>query len=187
MKKRFALLLAIMILAGLCQVRADTKMVNYNSGFEQMIRSMPANWYLVGILKPEVKFSTDSKVKHSGKHSVRTTITELTGRLKSFGPPNWAQDVTKNVPAGKKIRLVAYVKTRDVDGIAPIAVQCWNNEKISGFGTTQHKFPISGTTDWKKVSFEMQVPKDTVKIRILCMLSGTGTAWFDDVKVMVIK
>ncbi len=186
MNKKLAIILTVLVLFIAGPANADEVTINENTGFEKMTGSMPAGWYLVGILKPEVEFSADSQVKYSGNYSAKTTVSQLTSRLRSFGPPNWAQDITKGIPAGKKIRLTAYVKTEGVEGIAPVAIQCWNKEKIVRFGTTQHKFPIGGTTDWQKVSFEMEVPEDTVKIRILCMLSGTGTAWFDDVKIKVI-
>lgn len=183
MKKAFGFGIALVLYMLFCisSVYGDDFVVNGNTGFEKISGKMPSGWYQVGILKPEVVFFTDSKVKYRGKHSIAIRVKELTERLKSFGPPNWAQDIVKDIPRGKKIRLTARVMTKDVKGIAPIGVQCWNESRIAAFGTTQYTFPMSGTSRWKEVSLEMEVPKDTVKIRILCMLSGTGTVWFDDV------
>lgn len=165
------------------------KLINSNPGFETITEQFPKNWYYVGWFKPEVKFVLDKQDKHSGEFSAAIFIDEQTERLKKFGPPNWAQDITKNIPVGKKIKLTGYIKTENVRGIAPIGVQCWNLEekKMNNFGTTQFKDPVFGTTDWTKVSFTMKVPENTDKIRILCMLSGTGRVWFDDVKLEVIK
>jgi hypothetical protein len=170
-------------------VFASEDIINKNSGFETQLNNFPRDWYCVGLFSPEVKFSFDKDVKHSGAGSVSITVKEMSKRLKGFGPPNWAQDITKNVPAGKKVRLTAFLKAKDVQGIAPIGVQCWDREmkNIIAFGTTQYKDPVSGTTDWKKVSFELDVPQNTAKIRILCMLSGTGTIWIDDVKLETVK
>jgi len=168
---------------------ADGPVINKNPGFESILKNFPKYWYCVGMLKPEVEFKLDKKIKHSGKASASIRIRKLTKRVKDFGPPNWAQDIMKNIPGGKKVRLTAYIRTREVVGIAPIGVQCWDmkSKKIIKFGTTQFEFPISGTTGWKKVSFELMVPRKTSKIRILCMLSGTGTVWFDNVILEPIK
>ncbi len=156
-----------------------------NPGFEKNSKDLPLDWSYIGWFKPEVDFSLDGSRFNSGKYSASIKISELTDRLKEFGPPNWAQDIRDNIPAGKMIRLDGYISARGVDGIAIIALQCIDKEgNLAGFATTQYNSPVSGDTDWTKTGFEIRVPDSTVLMRILCMLSGTGQAWFDDVRII---
>jgi len=190
MKNGYAVIITLFLLIGFMTVSTiGAKQIIKNPGFEKTKNNLPLDWSWIGWFKPEVKFALDSQIKHSGKYSTSIRIKELTPRLKKFGPPNWAQDITKNVPAGKKIRMTGYIKSKNVSGVAPIGIQCWNTKtgKMIKFGTTQFSQPVSGTTDWKKVTVEMDVPKETDKMRILCMLSGTGKVWFDNVQIIVVK
>ncbi|MCD4786262.1 MAG: hypothetical protein K8T10_20760 [Candidatus Eremiobacteraeota bacterium] len=189
--KRFSIvIISICLLIGFMTVSAiGAKQIIKNPGFEKVKNNLPLNWNWVGWFKPEVNFALDSQIKHSGKYSASISIKKITPRLQKFGPPNWAQNITKDVPAGKKIKMTGYIKTKNVSGNAPIGIQCWNTKtgKMIKFGTTQYSQPISGTKNWKKVTVEMEVPKETDKMRILCMLMGTGKVWFDEVKIIVIK
>jgi hypothetical protein len=54
--------------------------------------------------------------------------------------------------------------------------------KVLAFNNMQ-QLKIAGTTDWTEYSFELPVASEAVKINFGMLLSGGGTAWFDDLKV----
>lgn len=190
MNRFYVGLIAVCLVIGFMTVSVmGAKQFIKNPGFENVRNNLPLDWNWIGWLKPEVNFALDPQIKHSGKYSASISIKKMTPRLKKFGPPNWMQEIAKDVPVGKKIKMTGFIKTKNVKGVAPIGIQCWNikTNKMIKFGTTQLSQPISGTTNWKKVTVEMDVPKETDKMRILCMLSGTGKVWFDEVKIIVLK
>lgn len=181
--------IAVFVLFFCFSVMAQDGLLNRNPNFEKGSKGMPVDWYYAGLVQPEVTFLGDVAIKKSGRVSASIIIKEWTDRIKKMGPPNWCQDITEKIPVGRKVRLTAWVRTKNVNGMAPVAVQCWNSkaQKIIGFGTTQKTFPMAGTNEWKQVSIEMKVPEGTDKMRILCMLMGTGQVWFDDVELRVVK
>jgi len=156
-----------------------------NSGAEEMLGKSSIAWYCVGLF-PGVKFNLDREIKYSGNISLAISCDDPS-ILKKFGSPYWAQEVTEQLPRGKKIKLTAYVKTRDVSEHADIEIQCWDSEKqkIVANSSTELSNPLRGTTDWTVVSCSLNVPIVTDKIRVLCKLSGTGAAWFDEIHLMV--
>ena len=158
-------------------VPAENLLGNYDMEGSKGADAAP--WYRVGLL-PGVSFEVDHSEARSGSASLKTEITDLEV-VKKYGPPNWAQDITTNIPAGKTATLWVHIKTEDVNGFAAAAVQCWQGETIIGFGTTQHVKMVGGTAGWTPLSVGFEVPKQTGKMRVLLMLSGTGRAWFDDV------
>jgi hypothetical protein len=172
------------LITAFCSICISQDNIISNPGFENVEENLPVNWAFIGWFKPEVKFAIDRDKSNKGKNSASILITELTDRLKEFGPPNWAQNITDNIPLGKTIRLDAIISTRKVKGIAVIAVQCLDRDgQLAGFGTTQYDHPVSGDTEWTNIGFNMKVPDNTKVIRVLCMLSGTGQAWFDDIRI----
>ena len=85
--------------------------------------------------------------------------------------------------AGKKLRFSGFIKTENVDGAAGL---WWRadgpDNKILAFNNMQ-QLHISGTTDWKQYSFELPIAAEVRNINFGMLLSGGGTAWFDDLKV----
>ncbi|MFH1437359.1 MAG: hypothetical protein ABIJ56_16765 [Pseudomonadota bacterium] len=149
-----------------------------NADMESSKGADAAPWYRVGLF-PGVRFDVDREAERSGNASLKTQVTDI-DIVKKYGPPNWAQDITANIPAGETATLRVRIRTEDVEGFAAAAVQCWQGETIIGFGTTQHVRMLGGTTGWTPLSVGFVVPPETEKMRVLLMLSGTGAAWFDD-------
>jgi erythromycin esterase-like protein len=85
--------------------------------------------------------------------------------------------------AGKKLRFSGFIKTENVEGAAGL---WWRvdgpDRKMLAFNNMQ-QLRISGTTDWKEYSFELPVAPEAQNINFGMLLSGGGTAWFDDLKV----
>jgi erythromycin esterase-like protein len=84
---------------------------------------------------------------------------------------------------GKKLRFSGFIKTENVDGAAGL---WWRVDGPDGKGlafNNMQQLHISGTTDWKEYSFELSVAPEAQNINFGMLLSGSGTAWFDDLKV----
>jgi hypothetical protein len=51
--------------------------------------------------------------------------------------------------------------------------------------TVDSPLQLNGTHDWTKLNAHLDVSAlNAAYIRVECRLSGTGTAWFDDVQVV---
>jgi hypothetical protein len=104
------------------------------------------------------------------------------------GPPNeeqvsnnWAQRV-EDVPRGKAVRVVAYVRTEGA-GAVNVCVQAWGEEALVAFVSTP---VVRGDQDWTLVqSRAIVVPRATKSLVVRAALTGPGRAWFDDLALIV--
>lgn len=179
--KALRFLLAAVVLVVLSPVVNGEGLLR-NSGGEDLLWKGPVGWSRVG-LYPGVTFAVDAKEKFSGLHSLTIICTDSAVRGKE-PPPNWAQEIVDGLPRGRHVVLTAVIKTRNVTNFAAVAIQCssYDQQKILVSATTG---PLLGNTDWKAVSCALLVPQGTDKVRVSCLLSGTGQAWFDDIELDV--
>ncbi|MFZ2277258.1 MAG: carbohydrate binding domain-containing protein [Prosthecobacter sp.] len=88
------------------------------------------------------------------------------------------------VKPGMRYRFTGYIKTKDV------VVKGGQAANLSLDGTYERSPSLKGSESWRKVEFEFDSgPSDTVQVG--CRLGGwfsmtTGTAWFDDLKLIEI-
>jgi erythromycin esterase-like protein len=101
--------------------------------------------------------------------------------------PGWTS-MTGTFPAdaakGKKLTFAVWIKTEGVDGWAGGWWRCDTPDGVNGFNNMQDK-GISGDTDWTRHEFSIDVPADTANINFGFLLSGGGTAWFDDIEILL--
>lgn len=83
---------------------------------------------------------------------------------------------------GKKMHLSAWIRTQGVKDWAGVWWRCDTPGGVNGFANMQEK-KISGDTQWTRHEFTIDVPGDTVNISFGFLLSGEGTAWFDDLEI----
>jgi hypothetical protein len=86
---------------------------------------------------------------------------------------------------GKRLRLYGWIRTEDVPypGFASLWIRTDGGaqmayDDMNGRGVT-------GTRDWREVFAEVEVPDDAETIVIGPLLIGTGTAWYDDLRIEV--
>jgi len=116
----------------------------------------------------------DRKVKHSGKASAY-----LRSRVKK--PAKHAvvmQSIRSHEYRGKRIRVAAWIKTRDVAEAASLWVRVTpkNRDETLARAVASAK----GTTDWKRYEVVLDVPSKSELILYGLALQGTGKAWIDD-------
>jgi RNA polymerase sigma factor (sigma-70 family) len=121
----------------------------------------------------------DRTVRHGGKAS---------GSIKSVTTtPLWYGALTQAFKAdkfrGQRLRMTAYVKSRDVENAAGLwmRIEGFDGKGNYSLSSDLMRTPIKGTNDWKLYQVVLDVPKEgTAQIYFGVMLAGKGQVWVDD-------
>lgn len=147
-------------------------------GFENNSRAgvFPAGWLgntTVGIV-------TDDQFVHSGKYSARFDRT-------ASSTPSFST-ITQYIPidfAGTTIQWRGWIKMQNVgDYVALWAREDDANANSVQFATMQGQ-GVSGTADWQQYSITMPWNFQAKTLYFGFFLSGAGTAWVDDLELLV--
>ncbi len=87
-----------------------------------------------------------------------------------------------NAARGKKLRFSCWIRTEGVTGWAGAWWRCDTPDGVNGFNNMQDQ-KITGDTEWKRYEFTIDVPADAQATSFGFLLSGPGTAWFDDIEI----
>ncbi len=87
---------------------------------------------------------------------------------------------------GKKLTFAGWVRTDNLtDGWAGL---WWRADgpknEVLAFNNMQQTGP-KGTTDWTRYEFSLNIPEQTTNINFGVIMPGSGTAWFDDLEVLI--
>ncbi len=163
--------------SNVCCAAEEPENMLRNSGFEDGGDGQPAEWRSFVVPAEGVETLWDKDTHHSGKRALMLHIeTPYADEVYN----NWYQHISA-IPAGKKLLLSGYIKSKDVTEAA-VWLQCWrdNSGEILRFATTSLAHPISGTVDWTRVETSIVPPPETSFLTVRCVVAGKGTAWFDD-------
>lgn len=89
----------------------------------------------------------------------------------------------------KKLKLTAHIKSKNLkalnkDAKAAIYILFFDgDDNVIGFFTTPQDVIFYGTRGWTEVVALGEVPEGAAKIEIMAFMIGTGTAFFDDIKL----
>lgn len=158
-----------------------------NLGFETRTvdPSVPDGWYVGG---QGYTVDLDDKDPRAGKVSLRM---KRSGVLPGFGVATASLPV--KAARGKKARLSGEIETQDVKtGSAGLWLRVdgpggkilgFDNmtARIKGDQTTNDDRGVRGTTPWKR--YTIDVDPTATNINFGCLLSGDGTARFDDLSL----
>jgi C-terminal processing protease CtpA/Prc len=123
---------------------------------------------------------TDCTVAHSGKCSARIERTSS-----SSGDFSYLQVSLPISFTGQMLTWSGWVKTQDVNGYAAIYFGEYDSSGNNyGFSTTQY-LPVEGTTDWTQYTLTLPLNGQATTLHIGALLGGTGTAWIDDLQLLV--
>lgn len=153
-------------------------------------RSSPSNlsfetgtedWILAGSDSHDYEIMTDSTIVYSGKnsgyiHSVSEKISGFGTLMQSFRPDEYR---------GKRVRMSAYVRTRDVSGWAGLWMRVDGPSSSYSFDNMSDR-PIQGSTDWTLYEIILDVPEDSVSIAFGILIEGTGHVWVDGVEFEIV-
>jgi hypothetical protein len=121
----------------------------------------------------------DDQVVHNGKYAARIERNESSSETFST--------LTTAIPldfAGKTIEWRGFVKTENVSDSVAIWLREDGDTPGLAFATSQG-LRVNGTTDWKEYSITLPVKSEANKLVFGFLLSGTGKAWVDDLRLLV--
>lgn len=158
-----------------------------NPGFESRKPGPFSQWiaYTYPPRDQRLELTRDEMIFRSGKAAARI----MNGNWLNREANHWAQLIAP-APRGRTVRLTGYVKTQNVEGETGFLLQCFDGPltgrpKLLAESSTHLEHNLTGSTDWTPVSTTLKVPEQTMQLWVRAFLRGVGTAWFDDVQVVV--
>ena len=136
---------------------------------------LPTGWHG----GPAATIAADNKIAHSGQWSAR-----LERKPDSEGT---FSTLTKSLPmdfAGTEIELRGFLRLQDVSDF----VGLWMREDADGNSvvfTNMQDQKVHGTRDWAEYSIKLPVNSHADRLVFGVLASGTGTAWADDLQLLV--
>lgn len=130
----------------------------------------------------EYRLGLDRSVALSGDQSA---YIKATHGSRSFAQFNQLIDAVKY--AGKRVELSAQIKVNDVEngtGVAGVWMRV-DGSRMRAFDNMKGR-GITESDDWQSALVVLDIPDDAVRIAVGGILTGTGTAWFDDFKLRVV-
>jgi len=144
---------------------------------------LPAGWYPAG--SNWKNYSIELKSKEGRKGGTGARLECLKDTVNGYG--SLMQHFLPGEYLGKRIRISAWAKTKDVEQWAGIWVQVAKetDEKPLCFDNMADR-PIVGITDWKMYELVVDVPWEAKVILIGGIINGVGTLWMDDFSIEVV-
>lgn len=148
---------------------------------------IPAGWFVAGSEPKSYEMGIDIGAGHDGKNAA--TILSTAKNIKGFG--TLMQNCLPDNYLGKRVRLSAMVKTKDVANWAGIWFRVDDKESGESLGFDNLKDgkkdrSIKGTTDWAKYEIVLDVPLRSANLAYGALLAGTGQIWFDNMQFEVV-
>ncbi len=142
-----------------------------NTDVELENNGLPANWSFDKSDETHI-ITWSSEKPHSGKKCIKTEV-------KEGADPSWiaARQGPIQVESGAKYKFSAWIRGINIKGNCGLYVHI-GNEKNSMI-TSKHVYTNEGSFEWKKVSFEFDIPKNASLLNLGTVLRGTGTACYD--------
>ena len=112
----------------------------------------------------------------SGKRCLKTVVAP-------GAEPTWiaTRQHGIQIDGGAKYRMTAWVKADNVKGSSGWYIHLGNGQ--NAMLTSPMLTAGEGSFDWKQVSAEFTAPEDADRADLGTVLRGTGTAWFDNVRL----
>ena len=141
------------------------------------------NWFKTGSAKDDYVMRIDSVNTHNNNYVF--TLQSVADAGENFG--TMMQYIKAAGYLGKRVKMSAYVKTKDVKNWSGIwmRVDQEGSEQYLSFDNMYNR-PIKGATDWTKYEIVLDVPAAASNIAFGELLNGTGQVWIDNVSFEVV-
>ncbi|MEB0032879.1 erythromycin esterase family protein [Undibacterium sp. RTI2.1] len=153
-----------------------------NLGFEewQAGQNLPTSWNL---MVQTHTVSADCQIAKEGKCSLKL---ESNPQTQTAIMTVVAQTLDASRADGHPLYLSGWIKTKDLrNGRAVLIFQVNGQaQKVFANAILGEQGP-TGTNDWQRFEIQVPVPGNAAVIYVGIGLSGTGTAWFDDLKLEI--
>jgi hypothetical protein len=141
----------------------------------------PEGWFLAGSDRNSYRMERDTTVMHEGKGS---GLLASVATSKGFG--TMMQSFEPGEYLGKRVRMSAFVKSKDVKRWAGLWLRVdGKTSEVLSFDNMQDR-PIKGTSDWKRQEIVLDVPGEATGISMGVLLDGPGKVWISDVQLNVV-
>jgi hypothetical protein len=184
-KKYYAVYLLVLPVIAMLAMAFTTKNVQSKSNvvsqsvLTALSYDLPEGWFKAGSAPNSYNMGIDKGAGQDGGNAA--TIKSIDQTITGFG--TLMQSCQPNKYLGKRVRMSAYVKTKDVAEWAGLwfRIDQQGSTQSLGFdnmhdGKTDRS--IKGTTDWKKYEIVLDVPSNASNLAYGALLSGTGQIWF---------
>jgi hypothetical protein len=176
-KKIKSVTLGIILLAG---TYTSSKILGLKPVFAQasaQTNHAPAGWFLAGSKPANYRTGVDQQMLYEARPSayLASTVPDTGG----FG--TLMQSIAATQYAGKRIRLRAWVQSKDVTDWAGLWMRVDKGQTSVAFDNMQQR-AVRGTTPWTTYDVVLDVPADATGISFGTLLSGPGEVWLNDVK-----
>jgi hypothetical protein len=147
-----------------------------NGGFETLEDDNPAGWQ--AFVQPQEGAS--AAVEGDAAKGKRCAALHIAEPYATEPYNNWSQNVLGEF-GGKTLVLRGRIRCEDATD-ASLWIQCWQKQpwNLLNAATSASESPMSGTQDWTTVEVRIDVPAETEYLTVRCVLTGTGSAWFDE-------
>ncbi|RNL75219.1 erythromycin esterase family protein [Sinomicrobium pectinilyticum] len=164
----------------LCLAKASFSQEFLNLDFEYEVRGseIPKKWYIespgyIAKMDETEKYSSERSLKMTSNSPVENHIAVFTG--------NFPVTLAK----GRSIEFTGHVKTESVtNGYAGLWWSVDGEAGVLAFDNMEEG-GLRGTNDWQEVSIRMNVDKNATDVSFGGLLTGLGTAWFDDFEIRI--
>lgn len=142
-------------------------------------------WFKAGNKRENYNIGLDKSTFKSGGISAFIQSNENETTIKGFG--TLMQTCSAENYLGKRIKMTAYIKTKDVVNRAGMWLRVDSKEPRETLSfDNMAKRPISGNTDWIKYEIILDVPENSERLNFGILVNGTGKAWIDDIHFEIV-
>jgi C-terminal processing protease CtpA/Prc len=135
----------------------------------------PNGWFI----NPAGTVQVDKEIVHGGSWSAR--FDRDAARTDNFSV------ISKNLPVdftGGTVELRGFLRTKNVIGFADLYIREDGERGVLQFKGMDDQH-IDGTRDWAEFSVSIPIAADARQLQFGALLSGTGTMWADDLRLLV--
>jgi hypothetical protein len=142
-------------------------------------------WILSGSEPADYEARVDAENKHAGRSS--GSLRSVASKPKGFG--TLMQSSSAHAYLGKRVRLSAFLKTKDVASWAGLWLRVDGPNAQRGgplaFDNMMDR-PLKGTSDWARYEIVLDVPAEATALAFGALIDGSGQLWMDDLAFEVV-
>lgn len=176
----FLLLFVVTSLAG---CRESIYSTEYNLDFEYAKSdSIPTQWIVKNPAMTGYSAYLDQRVRQHGQSSLR--VQWDTVAMLNFG--GFQNSFPGNLMEGRDVEVCCWIKTEAL-GNEGYATICLGEKSRSGMYSQQLDTlkAVRGTANWTRYTMKQRIGDSVDYVIIAGILSGRGTAWFDNIEIRI--
>jgi len=179
-KKKLVLFVSLTLLS-VTVIAQNEELINENTYDKTLLIAsykIPKGWIKRGEAPDRFDMGIAKGEGQNGKNAA--TVKSIDNKKTGFG--TLMQNSKPDQFLGKKIKLIGYLKTKDVTGWAGLWMRVDKaNDKFHLDNMGER--PLEGTHDWTKCEIIMEVPKNAVNLAFGGLIDGNGQIWFCNLKI----